>query len=58
MRLRIIDPKWNNQILIDDITNIPIPRLGEKVQFGYSPLPKVVDIGYDYQVGEVIVITE
>lgn len=36
----------------------PIPRVGETVWAGYTPSPKVVEIGYVYEDDTVMVIVD
>ncbi len=38
--------------------NIPVPRLGDHVDLGYTPTPKVTTVLWNYDKCEVIVAVE
>jgi hypothetical protein len=33
---------------VGDSERLPIPRIGEFIDFGYNPLPEVIAVSYDY----------
>lgn len=51
----IVDQYGNNKRV--DLTNGPtvIPRIGEAVNWRYDPAPRVVNVQYNYDDGEVYV---
>ena len=53
----IIYDKFKNKFSWIDHTkhNIPIPRIGERVNMGYNPAPKVINVLYDFKNKQIFI---
>ena len=57
MEIILID-KVSKRKTLGSSKNIPIPREGEKINLGYEPYAKVIEIVYDYYQEKIFVIVD
>jgi hypothetical protein len=49
MQITVIDRTGNEQFIGNTVSNIPIPRIGEKIDTGCNLPTEVADVVYDYK---------